>query len=138
MESYFIQCKFSLESVICSIETHGKLCEPCPQLQAYTWISGRINSLLISKDFKIYIQKICCIPSLSIVSSRPSVLSDRVPYVVQEQHGGSSVCEQRPTCSGTHRRPGYFSSAVVGAVRSPFWSISNPIISTAASSLGTS
>jgi hypothetical protein len=51
------------------------------------------------------------------VSSRPSVLCDRVPYAVRERYGGSSVCRQRPTSSRIYHRPGSISSSVGGALR---------------------
>jgi hypothetical protein len=86
--------------------------------------------------FRIGLLDYCCIPGPSGFSSRQSVPSDRVPYAVEEGHERSSVCRRRPTSSGSHAigcrcRPRDW-------CRSHYWSSSAPILSTAASSLGTS
>jgi hypothetical protein len=82
------------------------------------------------------------ISAASIISSWPSVFYERIPYAVQEWHGGSSFCGRWPTSSGTNHRPGSVSSAVGGALRLDAGPHTSPpsalIISTAASSLGIS
>jgi hypothetical protein len=59
----------------------------------------------------------CCIPGTAIISSRPSVRYDRVPYAVRERRDESSVCGRRQTSAGAHHRPGSVSSAVGGVLR---------------------
>jgi hypothetical protein len=53
----------------------------------------------------------------SVVSVRPSVLYDRVPYGVPFLHGGSSLCRRRPTSSGTHHGPGVGSHNSASVIR---------------------
>jgi hypothetical protein len=59
----------------------------------------------------------CYIPCPSVVSSRTSVLYDRVPYAVQERQCRSTFLEERPTSAGTHHRPESASSAAGRALR---------------------
>jgi hypothetical protein len=51
------------------------------------------------------------------ISVWPSVLYDCIPYTVPLLHGGSSLCEQQQTSSGTHHLPGSFSAAISGTLQ---------------------
>jgi hypothetical protein len=55
--------------------------------------------------------------NFSIISVRPSVLYDCVPYTGPLLHSGSSLCDQQPVSSGTHHHPGSISAAVSGTLQ---------------------
>jgi hypothetical protein len=60
----------------------------------------------------------------SIVSSRPSVLYDRVSYAVNKRNGGSPVCGRRPTFLGPTIALGLFlrlSAVPYGYILVPIW-----------------
>jgi hypothetical protein len=64
------------------------------------------TSLLECPSFRVRVQLCPCLVS-----------EDRIPCVVQERRGRSTVLGRLPTSAGTHHRPGSFSSAVGGALR---------------------